>query len=92
LPKAVKRRINALKQLQVRCAHIEAKFYEEVHDLERKYAALYQPLFDKRREFITGDVEPTDAESEWHSDNEEEDKLAVSIVFKRWQLVLFQCC
>ena len=47
LPKAVKRRINALKQLQVRCAHIEAKFYEEVHDLERKYAALYQPLFDK---------------------------------------------
>lgn len=49
LPKAVKRRINALKQLQVRCAHIEAKFYEEVHDLERKYAALYQPLFDKVR-------------------------------------------
>lgn len=31
----------------MRCAHIEAKFYEEVHDLERKYAALYQPLFDK---------------------------------------------
>ncbi|XP_075401326.1 nucleosome assembly protein 1-like 4 isoform X1 [Tenrec ecaudatus] len=76
LPKAVKRRINALKQLQVKCAHIEAKFYEEVHDLERKYAALYQPLFDKRRDFITGDVEPTDAESEWHSENEEEDKLA----------------
>ncbi|XDA87927.1 hypothetical protein R6Z07F_017608 [Ovis aries] len=76
LPKAVKRRINALKQLQVKCAHIEAKFYEEVHDLERKYAALYQPLFDKRREFVTGDVEPTDAESEWHSENEEEDRLA----------------
>lgn len=31
----------------MKCAHIEAKFYEEVHDLERKYAALYQPLFDK---------------------------------------------
>ncbi|NXD66815.1 NP1L4 protein, partial [Eolophus roseicapillus] len=76
LPKAVKRRIDALKQLQVKCAHIEAKFYEEVHDLERKYAALYQPLFDKRREFINGEAEPTDAESEWHSENEEEDKLA----------------
>ncbi|KAM7338229.1 hypothetical protein ACRRTK_001713 [Alexandromys fortis] len=63
LPKAIKRRLNALKQLQVRCAHIEAKFYEEVHDLERK-------------EFITGEVEPTDAESAWHSKNEEEDKLA----------------
>ncbi|VFV28252.1 nucleosome assembly protein 1-like [Lynx pardinus] len=82
LPKAVKRRINALKQLQVKCAHIEAKFYEEVHDLERKYAALYQPLFDKRREFITGDVEPTDAESEWHSENEEEDKLAGDVKSK----------
>lgn len=46
-PKAVIRRIDALKKLQVKCAHIEAKFYEEVHDLERKYAALYQPLFDK---------------------------------------------
>uniref|UniRef100_A0A8D0G6P5 Nucleosome assembly protein 1 like 4 n=1 Tax=Sphenodon punctatus TaxID=8508 RepID=A0A8D0G6P5_SPHPU len=76
LPKAVKRRIDALKQLQVKCAHIEAKFYEEVHDLERKYAALYQPLFDKRREFVTGDVEPTDVEAEWHSENEEEEKLA----------------
>ncbi|ELK13218.1 Nucleosome assembly protein 1-like 4 [Pteropus alecto] len=82
LPKAVKRRINALKQLQVKCAHIEAKFYEEVHGLERKYAALYQPLFDKRREFVTGDVEPTDAESEWHSENEEEDKLAVKFHFE----------
>uniref|UniRef100_A0A0D9S646 Nucleosome assembly protein 1 like 4 n=1 Tax=Chlorocebus sabaeus TaxID=60711 RepID=A0A0D9S646_CHLSB len=75
LPKAGKTRINALKQIQVRCAHIEAKFYEEVHDLGRKYTALYQPLFDKR--FITGDVEPTsDMESEWHSENEEEEKWA----------------
>lgn len=49
LPKAVKRRVNALKNLQVKSAHIEAKFYEEVHELERKYAALYQPLFDKVR-------------------------------------------
>uniref|UniRef100_A0A2K6AKT7 Nucleosome assembly protein 1 like 4 n=1 Tax=Mandrillus leucophaeus TaxID=9568 RepID=A0A2K6AKT7_MANLE len=77
LPKAVNRRINALKQIQVRCAHIEAKFYEEVHDLGRKYTALYQPLFIKRKELITGDVEPTsDMESEWHSENEEEEKLA----------------
>ncbi|KAI1238027.1 hypothetical protein IHE44_0014129 [Lamprotornis superbus] len=74
--KAVIRRIDALKKLQVKCAHIEAKFYEEVHDLERKYAALYQPLFDKRREFINGEAEPTDAESEWHSENEDEEKLA----------------
>ncbi|KAG8434322.1 hypothetical protein GDO86_012631 [Hymenochirus boettgeri] len=79
LPKAVKRRINALKQLQEKCAHIEAKFYEEVHELERKYAALYEPLFENRREIVTGNVEPTDAECEWHSDAEDEDKLAADV-------------
>lgn len=47
LPKSVKRRVNALKNLQVNSTHIEAKFYKEVHELERKYSALYQPLFDK---------------------------------------------
>ena len=47
MPRVVKRRVNALKNLQVKCAQIEANFYEEVHDLERKYAVLYQPLFDK---------------------------------------------
>ncbi|KAJ1070855.1 hypothetical protein K5549_003834 [Capra hircus] len=52
LPRVVKRRVNALKNLQVKCAQIEAEFYEEVHDLERKYAVLYQPLFDKRFEII----------------------------------------
>lgn len=33
----------------------------------------------QRREFINGEAEPTDAESEWHSENEDEEKLAVSI-------------
>lgn len=75
LPKSVKRRINALKQLQVKCANIEAKFYEEVHELERKYADLYQPYFYSRHAIVIGQVEPTDEECEWHSDTEE-DKLA----------------
>ncbi|XP_061678597.1 nucleosome assembly protein 1-like 4a isoform X1 [Syngnathoides biaculeatus] len=72
LPKAVKRRVHALKRLQLQSAHIEAKFYEEVHELERKYAELYRPLYDKRRDFVTGTVEPTDAECEWSSDKDEE--------------------
>lgn len=33
-------------------------------------------LSDKRTERVTGDAESTDGESEWHSENEEEDKLA----------------
>uniref|UniRef100_S4R7G4 Nucleosome assembly protein 1-like 1 n=1 Tax=Petromyzon marinus TaxID=7757 RepID=S4R7G4_PETMA len=72
LPKVVKRRVTALKNLQVKCALIEAKFYEEVHDLERKYAALYQPLFDRRRDIVTALVEPDDAECEWPNDKEED--------------------
>uniref|UniRef100_A0A6Q2Y150 Nucleosome assembly protein 1-like 1 n=1 Tax=Esox lucius TaxID=8010 RepID=A0A6Q2Y150_ESOLU len=72
LPKVVKRRVNALKNLQVKCAHIEAKFYEEVHELERKYAALYQPLFDKRSDIVKAAYEPTDEECEWKADDEEE--------------------
>ncbi|XP_048829475.1 nucleosome assembly protein 1-like 4a isoform X2 [Brienomyrus brachyistius] len=76
LPKSVKRRVNALKQLQVQGAHLEARFYKEVHELERKYAALYQPHFDKRYNIVTGALEPTDEECEWHSDREDEEALA----------------
>ncbi|MXQ84970.1 hypothetical protein E5288_WYG004271 [Bos mutus] len=72
LPRVVKRRVNALKNLQARCAQIEAKFYEEVHDLERKYAVLYQPLFDKRFEIINAIYEPTEEECEWKPDEEDE--------------------
>nr|XP_005889088.1 PREDICTED: nucleosome assembly protein 1-like 1 [Bos mutus] len=72
LPRVVKRRVNALKNLQVKCAQIEAKFYEEVHDLERKYAVLYQPLFDKRFEIVNAIYEPTEEECEWKPDEEDE--------------------
>uniref|UniRef100_H2RPU0 Nucleosome assembly protein 1-like 1 n=1 Tax=Takifugu rubripes TaxID=31033 RepID=H2RPU0_TAKRU len=79
LPKVVKRRVNALKNLQVKCAHIEAKFYEEVHELERKYAALYQPLFDKRSDIVKATYEPTDEECEWKADEEQELTVSMQI-------------
>lgn len=49
LPKVVKRRLKALKKLQFEMIKIESKFYEEVHDLECKYAAQYQPLYERVR-------------------------------------------
>jgi len=73
LPKSIKRRIHALKNIQVETHKIEAKFYEEVHELERKYGALYQPLFDKRSEIVVGTYEPDDKECEWDSEDEFED-------------------
>lgn len=75
LPWAVKRRVHALKRLQLQHANIEAKFYEEIHELERKYSALYQPLFEKRRHVVTGEIEPTDEECEWHIEGGEDEDL-----------------
>ncbi|XP_068674197.1 nucleosome assembly protein 1-like 1 [Montipora foliosa] len=72
LPKPVKRRIKALKNLQVECAKVEGIFYERVHALECEFAEKFKPLFDKRRSIVNGLVEPTDEECQWPSDEEEE--------------------
>jgi len=71
LPKAVKRRLKALKRIQAEVNKVESKFYEEVHELEQKYAAQYEPFFHRRREIVTAQVEPTDADCEWPSDEED---------------------
>uniref|UniRef100_G3RUK0 Nucleosome assembly protein 1 like 1 n=1 Tax=Gorilla gorilla gorilla TaxID=9595 RepID=G3RUK0_GORGO len=84
LARVVKRGVNALKNLQVKGAQIEAKFYEEVHDLERKYAVLYQPLFDKQSEIINTIYEPTEEECEWKPD--EEDKISEELKEKNVDL------
>ena len=67
----VKRRIKALKQLQLATLNIEAKFYEEVHALECKYNKMCAPVFEKRCEIAAGIYEPTDAECVWESDDED---------------------
>ncbi|XP_025086630.1 nucleosome assembly protein 1-like 1 isoform X2 [Pomacea canaliculata] len=78
LPKVVKRRLKAMKKLQNEGIKLESEFYREVHALECKYAAQYASLFDKRRDIVTGTVEPTEEECDWPSDDEkeEENKLA----------------
>ncbi|CAF4761605.1 unnamed protein product [Pieris macdunnoughi] len=75
LPPAVRRRIKALRLLQKEFMDIEAKFYSEVHELECKYAKMYQPLFDKRAQVVVGTHEPTDEEcnTPWHDDTKEEE-------------------
>lgn len=72
LPPAVKRRIKALKKLQLDANNVEANFFKEVHALECKYHLLYTPLYEKRNTIVSGAYEPTDEESQWASDNEEE--------------------
>jgi len=71
LPAPVKKRLKALKKLQLESTKIEAKFYEEVHQLECKYQKSYTPLYEKRATITKGDYEPTEDECEWPSDSED---------------------
>lgn len=69
LPKEVIRRVNALKNIQVRMVDIETKFYDELHHLECKYSTLYEPLLNSREKIVNGEHEPTDEESKWTLDD-----------------------
>ncbi|CAI5447190.1 unnamed protein product [Caenorhabditis angaria] len=62
LPKNVKRRVCALKKVQLASIDVEAKFYERVHALELEFEALFKPLNEQRKQIVTGEKEPTDAE------------------------------
>lgn len=62
------RKINALKNVQYKMVEIEAKFYEELHQLECKYAQLYEPYYQQRKKIVNGDHEPTNEEAKWHLD------------------------
>lgn len=56
----VRRRILALKKLQIQTASLEAKFCEEVHLLECKYNRYLKPLGEMRRLIVNGEYDPTD--------------------------------
>jgi len=81
LPVIVKRRVKALKNLQVEKLKIEGDFYREVHELEVKYGLKYEPLYQKRTDIVNGVYEPNDEESNYPSDDEdeEEDKLSEDV-------------
>ncbi|CAH1971730.1 unnamed protein product [Acanthoscelides obtectus] len=72
LPPPVKRRIKALKKLQLATTQIEAEFFKEVHALECKYHQMYVPLYEKRNAIVNGGHEPTDEEAQWPSDLEDD--------------------
>jgi len=76
LPAPVKKRIKALKKIQLTATKIEAQFYEEVHLLECKYHEKFQPLYAQRSKITKGEYEPTEEECEWPSDSEDEEEAA----------------
>lgn len=70
----VRRRVKGLKSLQKKHAVLEADFQKEILALEKKYLALYTPLYKKRAEVVSGKTEPTEEEvQDGVSDDDEDD-------------------
>ncbi|KAH9445400.1 hypothetical protein Pst134EB_023241 [Puccinia striiformis f. sp. tritici] len=62
LPPTIRQRIDGLNGIQVEHSKIEADFQKEVLELEKKYAHKYQPLYERRLQIITGQIEPSESE------------------------------
>lgn len=62
LPDFLKRRTNALRNLQLKRNELEHQYHKELQALDLKYHKLYEPLHEKRQQIISGQYEPTDAE------------------------------
>lgn len=75
LPAPVRRRIDGLKGIQKDHTKLEAAFHEEVLELEKKYFALFTPLYEKRTKIVNGQTEPTEEEvTAGHDEDEKESK------------------
>ncbi|CAH8292135.1 unnamed protein product, partial [Schistosoma turkestanicum] len=71
LPAPVKRRVRALKKLQYETLKIDADFYKELFALEAKYDVQHQQIFSKRRDIVSGDIEPADEDCDWPTDDDD---------------------
>eukprot|EP00899_Mesostigma_viride_P009001 jgi/Mesvir1/18101/Mv09398-RA.2 len=58
LPRAVRKRVHALQELQEKHDGLKEQYLEELAALEAKFQALYAPLYEKRADIVTGVVEP----------------------------------
>ncbi|CAL8087236.1 unnamed protein product [Calicophoron daubneyi] len=86
LPETVKRRVRALKKLLYENVKIDAEFYKEMFELEKRYDVQHQIIFEKRKALVNGEREPADDECDWPSDldedSDEEEKLCDAVKSK----------
>ena len=76
VPPAILKRVNALKNIQTKLIDLETKFYEELHQLECKYAQMYEPYYVQREKIVNGEYEPNEEEAKWALDEEEPAQVA----------------
>ncbi|KAG8957630.1 hypothetical protein FRC03_009937 [Tulasnella sp. 419] len=62
LPKTVRLRVEGLKGVQTEYKKAQAEYAKELIELDRKYLALYQPIFNRRAAILNGEAEPTTEE------------------------------
>ncbi|KAM5547353.1 nucleosome assembly protein 1,2 [Rosa sericea] len=71
----VRKRVDFLREIQSQHDELETKFFEERAALEARYQKLYQPLYNKRYEIVTGAVEAEGVTTEASTNEEDaEDK------------------
>lgn len=76
LPKIVKRRVRALRNLDRECEQIDEEFEKEVKLLEIKYhKERFAPVLRKRADIINGKYEPTDEEAKEEEEEHSEPKI-----------------
>lgn len=74
LPAPVRRRITGLKGVQAEHSKIEAEFQKEMFELEKRFAAKYRPIYERRRALIEGKDEPSNDEIEKGQEIEDEEQ------------------
>jgi len=73
LPKPVQDRVRALKKLQSSQGDLDQQYKKELLQLEAKFRELAKPLYEKRRDIITGSYEPKPEEMEEEKPKEGEE-------------------
>ncbi|KAI0344364.1 NAP-domain-containing protein [Trametopsis cervina] len=64
LPVDVKRSVEALKGVQSKHNELQNQYKRECLELEKKYAELQKPLWERRRDIVLGEAKPTVEEIE----------------------------
>ena len=84
LPAEVRRRVEGLKGVNVDHQKLEAQFQHEILALEKKFASLYAPLYNRRKQIVLGEDEPTAEEVEHgeavdkDEDDEDDDEASLA--------------
>merc|ERR1711939_780222 len=62
LDPVVRQRVDGLKGLQIEHTKLEAEFQREILELEKKFSEKYKPIYERRKQIVLGQVEPSEEE------------------------------